>query len=211
MLVDELIGMGERISSRTLLQHRDISINYFPNLVAVSSGNSTVLLTYNKSIGKPYKDKPADGIFNINLLGKKNDSLINFIYNSYKRSKCIVLDIIKYNQVVEILTINIRVIESDGDLYRLCLAGINGIIKQLGIKHTFIPIYYRYASIGEHIIADPEYKELAIADWTIHIAMKSTREILVMEKTGKQAKIEEIMSVVDEAFKNRAKLKRDQI
>lgn len=207
MLAQELIQINQRISGRELNEHREINIQEFPNFVQVSSNRSTVILTYTNTISVPYPDNPNEGIFHIGISGKKNDLLLNFLNAAYIKSKCVVLDVIKFNLEVQNINIDIKVIETDGNLFGLCVAGINAIISSLKLKAYFLPKLFSYCAIDSLIISDPDADELECADWVMNILMRSTREILFTEKIGAPCGSNEIMSVMDLAFEDARKLK----
>lgn len=181
-------------------QHREIACTSLPGLMLVASDRSAVAMTYTAGTAVPFPDKPGEGIFQISSLSKKNDVLVNFLHNVYVKSKCVALDVVKFSQEVAMVSIDIKAIECDGDLFRLCVAGVNAIIAHLGLKTLFVPRCLCYGSIQGIVVSDPDACELEAADWTMHVVMKSTREILLTEKKGVACSKEDIMQVLDRAF-----------
>lgn len=191
MLVGQLLEKGIRLDRRELDQDREIKISRYENFVLVRSGcdeeSSYILIAYSLSITKPYVDRPSEGIFQIALeKGKKNDVLLNFLHSVYVKSKCVSLPdlCIKFNQSVYAINIEIFPIQSNGDLNRLCVAGINEIIKILELKTYFTPAVFQFSSSSSKLIFDPTQAEVDESSWKVLAVMKSTREFLQIEKIG---------------------------
>lgn len=192
MFVKDILAKEMRVDCRGLEESRNIQIENLENTVIVRSGNkktdSYLILSYKKSISKPYQDKPSEGIFQINLeKGKKNDLLLNFLHNTYVKSKCLSMSdlCLKFNQRVYSINIEIFPIQVNGDLFKLCIEGINRIIYILDLKTYFKPKLVQYVGIGDRILLDPTEDESLCCDWQMNVVMKSSREFLLIEKIGK--------------------------
>ncbi len=203
MLVKKLSLKNLRISKRELNEQRRIQFKSFDNMLVVQTKDSCVYLSYSKTKVKPYWDKPSEGMFQvIYQKGKKNDSLVNFLHNVYIRSKCVsTKDLcIRTGQEVYFVNIEILPIQTNGDLFRLCIEGINEIIRLLELKVYFSPKVIQFACIENTVVVDPEDKENIASRWGITVAMKSTREFLYVEKTGKGVGATEVLDAVDKAM-----------
>lgn len=206
-LVKELAKKGQRISRRACEEPRLIQLQWFENVLCVRSGplpnNSCVYFSFTKQKTKPYPDKPSEGIFHISLeRGRKNDSLLNFLHNVYIKSRCICTSdlCLRFNQEVYSVAIEIYPVQAQGDLFRLCMEGINEIIKRLEIKTYFKPEIIQVGEIEGVMMHDLEDAELQASGWTVNVVMKSTRELLLVEKTGEGIESDEILKVVDYAM-----------
>ncbi|KAI5149701.1 hypothetical protein ENBRE01_1065 [Enteropsectra breve] len=200
MLVEELAQIEERISSRAITEIRGVEFRVFPNFIIAETRGSSVVLTYNKFNSVPYPDRPNEGIFQISLANRKNDMLLNMLNKIYVHLKCVNMNVIRFNKEVEALVIDIKVVECDGDLYRLCIAGINKIIEILKIHTYFTPRCFGYCSLEKKLISDPTLQELEKAQWRAYVVMKSSREMLLLEKIGEGCSEMDVMEVVDRAY-----------
>lgn len=207
MLVRDLALKSLRMSNRMPDEHREIQIEYFNNIVVVRSGNglsdSCIYIAYSKTISQPYPDKPSEGIFQISFeRGRKNDLLINFLNNVYIKSRCISkTDLcLKFNQECYSVNIEIFPIQTNGDLFRLSVAGINKIIELLDVKTYFLPRVFQFASVSGTVFSDPDDSEYKASEWRMTVAMRSTREFLFIEKTGCGTFAEDIFKIIDKTM-----------
>lgn len=196
------------MSMRASEEIRNIQIDRFGDLLVVRSGgksrDSCVYISFAKTKTVPFPDKPAEGIFQISLeKGKKNDILHNLIHNVYVKSKCICLGdlCLKPSREVHSINIGLYPIQTDGDLYRLCIEGINTALKLLDVKTYFQPQLFQYANVGKSVMADPDDGEITASNWGVIVVMKSTREMLLVEGVGGENTVEEILECVDLAMK----------
>lgn len=208
MLTTELLKIGERESGRAMNQHREIQIEHFPNMVIARSSGSAIVLTYSLCIATPLPDKPGDGIFHIGITGRKNDVLLNFLQSVFVNSKCLSLAMYRYNFEVQALTIDIKLVEADGNLYALCVSGINAIISKLDLKAFFTPVVFSYCAIGDRVVSDPDEREQQVSVWKGHVVMKSVREILLSEVNGNPCSCEAVVGVIDKAYEDMAALSK---
>lgn len=203
MLLTDLLEKEKRMSLRNFKEDREIFFEYFNNLLIVKTKDSYLQIGYSKNITKPYLDRPSEGFIQINLeKGRKNDILLNFLHGIYTKSKCVALDdlLIKYNQQAYSICIDIYPIQVNGNLFKLCIEGINEIFKILNLKMYFIPKFYNYCFYKNKIISDPDEKELEVSNWKISIVMKSSREALFIEKQGEGIFEEDFINVLDFVF-----------
>lgn len=200
MLVADLMKGGKRLSFREPGQHREVEVEHFPSFVKVESDGTAAVLTYSMCTAQPFPDKPGEGIFQVGISGKKNDMLLNILHSIYIRSKCVSLDVVRYALEVQAVSIDIKVIEADGNLLAACVAGINAVISHLQLKTYFVPRVFSYASVCGQIVADPDAAELAASDWRMYVVMRSTRELLLTEKEGCFCSKEDILDVAERAF-----------
>ncbi len=206
MLVKDLAEKDLRMDKREFKETRQISYDLRDNMLTVRSGSKTsdslVIFSFVKTESIPFQDKPSEGIFQINLeKGKKNDILLNFLQNTYIKSKCIAMSdlCIKFNQSVYCVTIEIFPIQTNGDLFRLCVSGINKIIQLLEIKKFFLPEIYQFSGVCKKILNDPTENEIAASDWQMNVVMKSTREFLSIDKSGEGIPNNIFTSILDES------------
>lgn len=203
MLIEELLTKNLRISERQLLEERKTQIESFKDMLVVKSGKTVIYLGYSKLIREPYSDGPGEGIFNIYFeKGKKNDIFLNTLTKVYLNSKCVDLyDLcIKYGKEVYAVIINIYVLVADGNIIKACIDGINRILKELNIKTYFEPKAYYFASVANKILLDPDAQEAQIATWNSQVIMKSTREILLIDKKGEGIDANTMLSLLNCAF-----------
>lgn len=202
MLCTKLLEMDQRESFRGLYEHRKIIINKYPNLIEAISDRSSVIFSYYDYPTIPYADKPSEGIFQFNLSHRKNDMLLNFLQGLYIKSGCIDQSSMVVKMGIEVLAvcIDIRIIQTDGNLFALCVAGINAVIADIGIKILFLPKIFTYALVAGRFISDPDANELLAAEWTYTIVMKSSREMILFEKLGDLCDVSDVMAVVDRAY-----------
>lgn len=207
MLIKDLATKDLRLDGRKFDETRDIHLETFNNMLVLKSGNRTsdsyVIFSYKKSITKPFPDKPSEGIFQINLeKGKKNDILLNFLHNAYTKSKCISMSdlCIQFNKSVYCVSIEIFPIQVNGDLFRLCVEGINKILEILELKTYFKPKIIQYAGIGQKIFIDSTENEILSCDWQLNVVMKSTREFLMIEKVGTGIPMDCFSAIITEAM-----------
>lgn len=207
MLIRDLVEKDLRLEERNLTQLRDLKIESYDDMLIVrsesKSTDSCVIFYYSTEIKKPIADRPAEGAVIINLeKGRKNDVLLNFLNNTYKNSKCLdMADLcIRFNQEAHFINIEVCPIQNNGDLFRLCVTGINQILELLNIKKFFTPQVFQFVGISKKIICDPTEYESSNSDWQMTTVMKSSREMLLIEKTGQGISKEVIAAVVEEAM-----------
>jgi len=203
MLVNDLVKSGKRLTRTSFELEREVTFQEHENYLAVKSESSCVYMAYSKTIAKPYPEKPSEGCFQILLdKTKKNDILMNFLHRLYVQSKCIATEelCIKFSQEVYCINIDIYPVQTDGNLFKLCVEGINRILKILEIKTFFIPKYQYFCSIENCTLADPTEMEIAAANWTVTMVMRSTRELVYFEKAGTEVAQEELALVLNRVF-----------
>ncbi|KAI4291131.1 hypothetical protein PAPHI01_0405 [Pancytospora philotis] len=200
MFARELAQMNERISARRPDELRAIAVEHFPGLVYVRSAKAAIAVTYSSGTTAPYPDRPGEGIFQIALAGKKNDLLVGFLQSVYIKSKCVTLDVLKYACAVEAVSIEIKVMEVDGNLYSMCIAGINAVIAALSLKRLFLPSVFSFCSIDGRLLCDPDALELEASDWKSYVVMKSTREALLVELEGSSCPPQDVADIIDRAY-----------
>lgn len=202
MLCKELIEINERESFRKLDEHRTNSIVHYPNIVEAFHNNSSVIAIYRTIKVVPYFDKPNEGYFQINILNGKNDVLMTFLNYVYLKTKAVDLRALVIKPGIEVLnvSIDIRIIETDGNLYSLCIDAINAVINTLQLKKLFVPKILTYSLLDNKIISDPDAKEIEFSTWFYSIVMKSSREIIWSEKIGGELKINDIKFLIDKAL-----------
>lgn len=212
MLVKGLVEKNLRNSNRGLEEQRKTTFEHFKNVLVVKSGeepdNSILYIGFSKTKTSPHLDKPAEGIFQISYeRGKLNDQLMNTLHSVYVKSKCISMTdlCIRHGEEVWAVSIEIIPIQPNGDLLRLCVEGINYIIKELDLKTYFRPTVYTYASICGKLLVDPDEAELNNSEWRMTIVMKSVREILMVEKTGEGVDKEEVFNVLNDTLNRSVK------
>ncbi|KAI5168790.1 hypothetical protein PAEPH01_0423 [Pancytospora epiphaga] len=202
MLASELLEIGERPSFRALEEHRDVSLNLWPNIIEIESSGSAVIITYELGFSIPHIDKPGEGVLHIGLVGKKNDILLSFLNGIYINSKCVALEVCEYGRKVQSLSIDIKVVSTDGNLFQLCVKGINEVIKSLKLKSYFTPTILTYAGYKNRVVSDPDASELDVCDWTGYIVMKSVREILFTNVEGRPCCNNAVNIIIDKAFED---------
>ena len=203
MLASELIKIEKRISNRLIDQERDISFAHYENYLVVRCEKSCICMYYSKNITKPYLDRPSEGCFQLTLdRARKNDSLMNFLHRIYISSKCIAMEdlCIKFNQEVYSINIDIYPIQTDGNLFKMCVEGINQVLKILEIKTYFNPICHTFASLEDTIVTDPTEMELSQSSWSAIAVMRSSRELIFLEKKGCETLPDKIFSIFDKIF-----------
>jgi exosome complex RNA-binding protein Rrp42 (RNase PH superfamily) len=163
---------------------RHLAYEEYPGLMMLSGQDTLVVMTYRHGVCKPYFDRPGAGIFNITVQGKKSDKLLRCLHDVYFRHKCVTIEGKRDYLEVEFLCIDIKVIDDDGGLFRVCIAGINRILHKLKIRCLFYPVAIQYCSIDNQIITDPDLMELESSDWNLSIVARSGQEILYMKKVG---------------------------
>lgn len=107
---------------------------------------------------------------------------------------------IRFGQEAYLVAIDICPIQGDGDVLRLSVAGINEVIRILGLRAFFAPVCLSYCSLEGILVADPSDQELLCSSWSVNVVMKSSREILCVEKTGEGISQEEMLGALDRAF-----------
>lgn len=207
MLVHDLAVKQLRISGRECNQSRTVFSQQFPNILVVRSGSmpsdSCVYIAFNKKKERPYPDKPTEGIFHISFeKGKRNDILMNLLHNIYIKSRCISPADLCITSGKEVWSVNIEIIpvQSNGDLLKLCVDGINSILKALDVKTYFTPSVYTFGSLSGKLMYDPDEHEWSESDWRVLVVMKSKRELLLVEKNGKGVHSSDIFEVVENAI-----------
>lgn len=203
MLVHDLLKKNLRMDGRSPGQFRSISFVHFADHLVVQSASSYVYIFFSKTPCKPLPDRPSEGILQITLeKGRKSDVLLNFLHKIYTKSRCLSMSdlCVTFNQEVYLISIDICPVQTDGDVFRLSVAGINEVIKTLGLKVFFTPTYLGYCSIEDTLVADPDEHELLNSKWSMSAVMKSTREVLCVEKVGEGVSQNEILGALDRAF-----------
>lgn len=207
MLAQELGLKKLRMDCRACDECRRVETRLFNSMLVVRSGSSPrdscLYFSFSKTKTEPFPDKPAEGILQLSLeKGKKNDPLLNLLHNVYIKSKCVSMaDLcLRPSREVYLLNIEIHPIQADGDLYRLCVAGINEILRVLDVKTYFQPRVFQCACVGGTVMDDPGEEEVAASSWSTVVVMKSTREILLVDKVGGECSIEDILKSVDRAM-----------
>ncbi|ELA41337.1 uncharacterized protein VICG_01577 [Vittaforma corneae ATCC 50505] len=204
MLVKELASKKLRMSGRACEESRDTHLKTFPNVLVVRSGtspqDSCIYLAFSKAKARPYPDKPSEGAFQIGLeKGRKNDALLNFLHSVYVRSKCIsTTDLcLRFNQEAYSISIEVSPIQTNGDLFRLCVEGINEIIRVLEVKTYFLPKAVQFGCVEGALMQDPDEAETLASEWTMTVVMKSARELLLVEKSGEGVGVGDILRAID--------------
>lgn len=203
MLIHDLLGKSLRMGERSLAQFRDITFAHFDSHLAVQTSSSCIYIFFSKTPCKPFMDRPSEGILQITMeKGKRSDILLSCLYRVYTKSRCLALGdlCIRFGQEAHLVSIDICPIQTDGDLLRLSIAGVNEAIRVLGLRTFFVPVCLSYCSLSGALVADPDEQELQYSSWSANIVMKSTREVLYVEKTGDGIAQEDMLGVLDRAF-----------
>ncbi|KAM0681065.1 Rrp42p [Glugoides intestinalis] len=204
MLVHDLAAKHLRISGREYNQSRTVTCEQTENILVVRSGSkpsdSCVYIAFSKKKEQPYPDKPTEGIFHLSFeKGKRNDLLMNVLYNVYIKSRCISPSDLCISSGEEVWSVSIEIIplQANGDLLKLCVIGINRILEALEIRMYFTPSVYPFVSLSGKLIYDPDERELEESDWRVLIVMRSRRELLIVEKNGKGVNASDIFEVIE--------------
>ncbi|AFM98406.1 RNase PH-like exoribonuclease [Encephalitozoon hellem ATCC 50504] len=206
MIVKNLAGIKERFDNRKIEELREFGVERISNSCLVRMGASQLLATFQKSTSKPYIDRPHEGIisFSASTGGKRYERLLNFLHKVYIKQKSIDLEslCVKLNEEVVFIHIDLRVLSSDGNIYGLAVKGVNSVLEALGVRVNYVPQCFSYCSIGSVIITDPSEDEQKEGDWNCVIVMKSPKEIVLLEKVGKECEIENMLEVVERSARS---------
>lgn len=199
MLVVELLDKEKRISGRGFSEERAISFEHANNMLIVKTNDSCVHLIYKNIPTGLSVNRNSDQILHFGCeRGKKNDILLNFLHDVFIKSRCITLPETKRQEYY--ISVDIYPIQANGDLFRMCVAGINEICKILKLKTYFTPKFYGFCIYKNNILADPDIKELEVSDWKMNVIMKSSREMIFLDKQGDGVNEEDFLSKFDSIF-----------
>ncbi|AFN83125.1 RNase PH-like exoribonuclease [Encephalitozoon romaleae SJ-2008] len=206
MIAKNLAEVKERFDNRDIEEARGFEVERISNSCLVSMGTSRLLTVFQKTVSKPYIDRPHEGIisFSVSIGGKRHEKLLNFLHKVYTKQKSIDLEslCVKLNEEVTFIHIDLRILSSDGNIYSLAVKGVNSVLEVLGVKMNYMPQCFFYCSIGNVIVTDPSEDEQKEEDWSCIVVMKSFREIIFLEKVGKECGIEQVLEAVDRSTGN---------
>jgi exosome complex component RRP45 len=203
MIVRALLKTRERFDYRPLDSCRLFEYEELENGYYVRMGMSHMLATYQLCRTRPFPDKPQEGIVTISVYGtnRKCDVVSNLLRRIYIKNRCIDLEslCIKFNEEVYSLTIDLKILSSDGGLCAIAVGSINLILRKMEIATNFHPRCFLYSSVEGVLVRDPTEAELDESDWTCIVVMRSYREFLYVEKLGRDCSGEELFDVIDRA------------
>ncbi|ADM11639.1 RNase PH-like exoribonuclease [Encephalitozoon intestinalis ATCC 50506] len=206
MLVKNLIKAEERFDGRKIKETRKLEVEKISNSCLISMGKSRLLAVSQKGISRPYVDKSHEGIvnFSISMGGKRHERLVNFLHKVYIKQKSIDLEslCIKLNEEVVLIHIDLRILSCDGSIYSLIVQGVNSVLETLGVKMNYMPQCFSYCSIDNVVITDPSENEQIEEDWNCVVVMKSPKEIVFLEKIGRECSIEQVFETIDRSVKD---------
>jgi exosome complex component RRP45 len=204
MLVRSLLKAEERFDSRGLdacrpFEYEEVESGYY-----VKMGMSHILATYQLSKTRPFPDKPQEGVVSTSVYGasRRCDLASNLLHRIYIKNKCIDLEslCVRLGEEVVSLIIDLKVLSSDGSLCSIAVGSVNLILERAKVATNFHPQCFVYSSIEGAVINDPTEAELDESDWTCIVVMKSYRELLYVEKFGKECSAEELFGAIDRAY-----------
>jgi len=90
----------------------------------------------------------------------------------------------------------VSILENDGNINSLCIGAINEVVRVLELKTYFMPRCVLYCSIEGVVVSDPDARELKEAEWRCIAVFKSTRELLLFEKSGRNCRPFDIYALI---------------
>ncbi|KMV65935.1 RNase PH-like exoribonuclease [Encephalitozoon cuniculi EcunIII-L] len=206
MIVKNLVKAGERFDNRKIEEARRLEVERISNSCLVTMGVSQLLTVFQKSTSRPYIDRPHEGIvsFSVSTGAKKYERLVNFLHKVYIKQKSIDLEslCIRLNEEVVLIHIDLRVLSGDGSIYSLAISGVNSVLEALGVRMNYVPQCFFYCSIGGVVVTDPSEDEQNKGDWSCVVIMKSPKEVVLLEKMGRECSVEAVLETVYKSAKD---------
>lgn len=200
MLATELAALAQRVDGRAPDEARAVTMEAHSGLLHIRTPGSAIVMTHARGTVAPHPDRPGEGIFRIAVSGRKNDPLLHFLRGVFVKSGCVSLGAVSFGRRVESLAVDVHIVEADGNLWPLCVAGINAILDEYGVSRVFRPVCFHFAQVGPLLVTDPDAGELAAAAWSVHVAMRSTREAVLIEKRGGPCDPQAFLDAASRAF-----------
>ena len=85
MIVKNLARVGERFDGRGLEEARGPVVERMSNSCLVSMGRSRLLAAFQKSVVRPYIDKPHEGLVSFSMSGgsRRHEKVLGFLHKVY--------------------------------------------------------------------------------------------------------------------------------
>lgn len=206
MIVKNLARAGERFDNRGIEEARRPVVERVSNSCLVTVGRSRLLAVFQRGVVKPYVDKPHEGIvgFSMSASSRRHEKVLNFLHKVYVKQKSIDVEslCVKPNEEVVLIHIDLRVLCCDGNIHALAVHGVNSALEALGVKMNYTPQCFFYCSIGGTIVSDPTEDEQASGEWGCVAVMKSSRELVFLEKMGEECSMEALVVVADRSSRD---------
>ncbi|WUR03555.1 exosome complex component (RRP45) [Vairimorpha necatrix] len=201
MVVKDLLKSYTRLDDRDLLQRRDFKIEKLENFFLITYGDTQIMGMYHLSVGTPYIDKPNEGIVSFNCVAayKRTDKLNSFLKKIFINQRCIDLEAlcIKYATEVKLINIELRILNSDGEVYEPSVLIVNHILNHLKIPVNFLPVCFYFIAIDGVVVRDPTELEENEKDWSYLVVHKSKNEFIYVVKIGKENTLDDIYQVCE--------------
>lgn len=189
MIAKDLILQNTRWDKRGFLDARNSTKEKKDGSFFIKKGNIFIMASHQRTIVKPYVDKPHEGIIQSCVFqsNRRNDKLNNLLYRIFISQKCIDLEslCIKYNKEVYQLYFEFNVIESDGNPLEALVELMNYMLQDLGVPVNYSPRCFYFVEVGGFIVRDPLGSEEAEKDSSLLVVLRSQNEVIYFEKYGK--------------------------
>jgi exosome complex component RRP45 len=201
MIAKDIIKYNERWDRRDFYETRSSTIEKLDGSYILKKGKFFIMGSHNKTIVKPYEDKPHEGIMQIYVTqsNKRSDRLNNLLHQIFIKQKSIDLEslCIKFNKQVYQHYFELRIIESDGYPLEALVELLNFMLEDVSMPVNFKPKCFYFVNLNGKIIRDPIKEEEDEKDGSYTVVMRSKNELIYFEKYGQGCSSYLMISVLE--------------